>query len=88
MAATRIEFVYPSHTSAPLGTYASSSYLATGTTVSITSLLIMVVGMLGLSVYVIFIATVFLNELIATIACSPYTGQLDGEEIFFPLVGL
>lgn len=35
-----------------------------------------------------FYPYVFLNEFIATIACLPYTGLLDGEEIFFLLVGL
>lgn len=40
--------------------------------------------------FLIFIPTVFLNEYILsyTIAYPHYTGELDGEEIFFPLVGL
>lgn len=42
MAATRIEFIYSSHTCVPLGTYASSSHFTTATTTFTTSLLMVV----------------------------------------------
>ena len=80
MAATRIEFVYPFHTSAPLGTYVSSSHITTGIT-SIISLL-MVLGMLT------YLFMSFLSLLFSSVsswlplACPPYAGRLDGEEIF------
>lgn len=40
--------------------------------------------------FLIFIPAVFLNKYILsyTTAYPPYTVELDGEEIFFPLVGL